>query len=280
MPVEGATSAQRNSADLCEHGGGTMNNGTLRLALAHATKGRHYDTVESDVVKAVVSSHAARHVGGIVKPLEKTLLIEIKCLVSGMGRNPRWEDHAELSPGLTILVVGLYFFDLNAGLSQQERDREVIPERVACEVEFLKFVPLRREDGTGEGVPGILNSLTTFPLASSIQTRLGVKCPAVLGFGNGVIVRSGCFVFNLITTPDSRSGRPLIRQRVPFNVTLACIFRTCFQRSRPPCAFIARSNRSFILISPVIAETCRRTGESRSLTVPAWPRPESHPSAR
>src|ERR1700688_4996449 len=76
--------------------------------------------------------------------------IEIKCLASGMGRNPRWEDHAELSPGLTVLVVGLYFFDLNAGLSQQERGREVIPERVACEVEFLKFVPLRREDGAGE----------------------------------------------------------------------------------------------------------------------------------
>ena len=83
-----------------------MDNGTLRLALDHATKGRHYDSVESDVVKAVVSSHAARHVGGIVKPLKKTLIIEIKCLASGMGRNPRCEDHAELSPSLTVLVVG------------------------------------------------------------------------------------------------------------------------------------------------------------------------------
>jgi len=64
------------------------------------------------------------------------------------------------------------------------------------------------------------------------------------------------------------------------------------------CAFIARFNRSFIEISPiqvdnplhsgfalvaihlVIAETCRRTSASRSLTVPAWPRPESRPSAR
>jgi hypothetical protein len=51
--------------------------------------------------------------------------------------------------------VGLYFFDLSAGQSQQERGREVIPERVAREVEFLKFVPLRREDGTGESVSGI-----------------------------------------------------------------------------------------------------------------------------
>ena len=95
-----------------------MDNGTLRLARDHATKGRHYDTVEGEVVKAVVSSHAARHVGGIVKPLEKTLLIEIECLASGMGRNLRWEDYAEPSPGLTILLVSLYFFDLNAGLSQ------------------------------------------------------------------------------------------------------------------------------------------------------------------
>jgi hypothetical protein len=69
MPVEGATSAQRNIADHYQHCGWTMNNGTLRLALDHATKGRYYDTVESDVVKAVVSSH----VGGIVKPLKKTL---------------------------------------------------------------------------------------------------------------------------------------------------------------------------------------------------------------
>ena len=148
--TEFAESAQRNIADHYQHCGWTMNHGTLRLALDHATKGRHYDTVEGEVVKAVVSSHTARHVGGIVKPLKKTLIIEIKCLASGMGRNPGWEDHAELSPSLTVLVVGLYFFDLNAGVSQQERDREVIPERVACEVEFLKFVPLRREDGTGE----------------------------------------------------------------------------------------------------------------------------------
>ena len=109
MPVEGATSAQRNIADYYEHCGWTMDNGTLRRALDHATKGRHYDTVEGEVVKAVVSSNAARHVGSIVKPLEKTLLIEIECLASGMGRNPRWEDHAELSPGLTVLVVGPLF---------------------------------------------------------------------------------------------------------------------------------------------------------------------------
>ena len=127
-----------------------MDNGAFRLALDHATKGRHYDTVESDVVKAIVRSHAARHVGGIVKPLKKTLIIEIECLASGMGRNTRWEDHAELSPSLTVLVVGLYFFDLNAGQNQQERGREVIRERLACEVEFLKFVPLRREDGASE----------------------------------------------------------------------------------------------------------------------------------
>jgi hypothetical protein len=95
-----------------------MDKGTFRLALDHATKGRHYDTVECDVVKAIVCSHAARHVGGIVKPLKKTLIIEIKCLASGMGGSLRWEDHAELSPGLTILLVSLYFFDLNAGLSQ------------------------------------------------------------------------------------------------------------------------------------------------------------------
>jgi len=49
-----------------------MNNGTFRLALDHVTKGRHYDTVESDVVKAVVSGHA----GGIVKPLRKTLSLK------------------------------------------------------------------------------------------------------------------------------------------------------------------------------------------------------------
>src|ERR1700722_17371777 len=127
-----------------------MKSGALRARLDSARKGRTYDIREGGVVKAIVRSHAARHVGGIVKPLKKTLIIEIECLASGMGRNPRWEDHAELSPSLTVLVVGLYFFDLNAGQNQQERDREVIPERVACEVEFLKFVPLRREDGTGE----------------------------------------------------------------------------------------------------------------------------------
>ena len=72
MPVQGATSAQRNIADHYQHCGWTMDKGAVRLALDHPTKGRHYDTVEGDVVKAVVSSHAARHVSGIVKPLKKT----------------------------------------------------------------------------------------------------------------------------------------------------------------------------------------------------------------
>jgi hypothetical protein len=66
-----------------------MDNGALRLARDHATKGRHYDTVECDVVKAIVRSHAARHVRGIVKPLKKTVIIEIKCLASGMGVSVR-----------------------------------------------------------------------------------------------------------------------------------------------------------------------------------------------
>ena len=39
--------------------------------------------------------------------------------------------------------------------------------------------------------------------------------------------------------------------RASFALSPACIFRTCFQRSRPPCAFIARFNRSFIAISPI-----------------------------
>src|SRR6202163_3539889 len=177
MPVEGATSAQRNIADHYQHCGGTMDKGTFRLALDHATKGRHYDTVESDVVKAIVCSHAARHVGGIVNPLKKTLIIEIKCLVSGMRRNPRWEDHAELSPGLTVLVVGLYFIDLNAGLSQQKRGREVIPERVACEVEFLKFVPLRREDGTGERISGIFQFADDSSVGVLNPNAAGSKVP-------------------------------------------------------------------------------------------------------
>ncbi len=78
--------------------------GPSGLRLTTRRKLARTDTVETDVVKAVVSSHAARHVGGIVKPLKKTLIIKIECLASGMGGNLRWEDHAELSPSLTVLV--------------------------------------------------------------------------------------------------------------------------------------------------------------------------------
>src|SRR6202140_3428554 len=53
-----------------------------------------------------------------------------------------------------------------------------------------------------------------------------------------------------MSTPGGPLGRPLIRQRVPFNVTLAWRLRTCLQRSRPPCALIARFNRSFIGSDP------------------------------
>src|SRR5258708_27675 len=66
--------------------------------------------------KAVGSGHA----GGIVKPLKKTLIIEIKCLANGMGRNPRWEDHAELSPGLTARQSVRPAFDPPKGTVQRD----------------------------------------------------------------------------------------------------------------------------------------------------------------
>src|SRR5882672_8380157 len=66
--------------------------------------------------KAVGSGDA----GGIVKPLKKTLIIEIKCLANGMGRNPRWEDHAELSPGLTARQSVRPAFDPPKGTVQRD----------------------------------------------------------------------------------------------------------------------------------------------------------------
>jgi len=76
------------------------------------------DVVECDMVKTIVRGHAACHVSGVVMPLKKALVIEIKCLVSGVGGNLRWEGYAERSPGFTILLMRLNLFDFNARLSQ------------------------------------------------------------------------------------------------------------------------------------------------------------------
>ena len=72
-----------------------MDNGTVGSAFDHAAESWDNDVVECDMVKTIVRGHAACHVRGVVMPLKKALVIEIKCLVSGVGGNLRWEDYAE-----------------------------------------------------------------------------------------------------------------------------------------------------------------------------------------
>ena len=118
LTLDGPNSGQRNVAYQYQHRGRTMDNGAVGSAFDHAAESWDNDVVECDMVKTIVRGDAACHVSGIVMPLKKALVIEIKCLVSGVGGNLRWEDYAERSPGFTILLMRLNLFDFNARLSQ------------------------------------------------------------------------------------------------------------------------------------------------------------------
>lgn len=95
-----------------------MDNGAVGSAFDHAAESWDNDVVECDMVKTIVRGHAACHVSAVVMPLKKALVIEIKCLVSGVGGNLRWEDYAERSLGFTLLLMRLNLFDFNARLRQ------------------------------------------------------------------------------------------------------------------------------------------------------------------
>jgi hypothetical protein len=160
-----------------------MDNGTVGSAFDHAAESWDNDVVECDMVKTIVRGHTACHISGVVMPLKKALVIEIKCLVSGVGGNLRWEDYAEWSPDFTILLMRLNLFDLNARLRQEERSREVIPECVASEVEFLEFVPLRRKHSTGERVSGILEFAEKLIILALNPHAIGREMPDAAGTG-------------------------------------------------------------------------------------------------
>ncbi len=58
-----------------------MDKRTVGSAFDHAAESWDNDVVECDMVKTIVRGHAACHVRGVVMPLKKALVIEMKCLV-------------------------------------------------------------------------------------------------------------------------------------------------------------------------------------------------------
>ena len=90
------------------------------------------------MVKAIVRGWASGdNIWCIVHPLKQSLLVEEEDLLAAMRWHFAWKSHVQTSPDFTILFVRLDLADLKAGLNQEKRRIEVIPEPVAHEVEQL-----------------------------------------------------------------------------------------------------------------------------------------------
>src|SRR5438132_13397455 len=99
--------------------------------------------------------------------------------------------YEEAVPGLAVFLVWPDLTGLEAGFGEHERSRKVVPQCVAHEVEFVQFIQGVVRTCPANEARGVARSSTTTPLASSIHTRSGVKCPVRASPPNGVIVTIG-----------------------------------------------------------------------------------------
>src|SRR2546426_6548257 len=69
-----------------------------------------------------------------------------------MSRNVRRKLHLQASPRFTVLLVRCDLLAFEARLSEEERSREVVPHRIAGEVEPVQLIPRGLQDMAGERI--------------------------------------------------------------------------------------------------------------------------------
>src|SRR5712671_6263549 len=101
------------------------------------------------VVRGGTGDDVADHIHGVVHTLEKSLRVAIQDLLGTVGRDAWGVLDEETVPRLAVFLVWPDLTGLEAGFGEHERSRQVVPQGVAHEVEFVQCIP-----GCGQDVPG------------------------------------------------------------------------------------------------------------------------------
>ena len=77
----------------------------------------------------------------IVVPLQKSLLIEVQCLLCTVGRDIRGKADLQTTPRFACFMPRLDLFGFNAGSGKEKRSIQIRPHRASGEVCELQIAP-------------------------------------------------------------------------------------------------------------------------------------------
>ncbi len=76
----------------------------------------------------------------VVTPFTQ-VAIKVKDLLAAVGGDRRIETSSQTMPGLSVLLPGIEDFGLDAVVGEEEGTAQIVPDRVAREVEQIEWIP-------------------------------------------------------------------------------------------------------------------------------------------
>src|SRR6266487_5723613 len=95
------------------------------------------------IVSVVSVPRQADHQGDVVVAPQETTGIDVERLAGRVGVDVRREARVQAPPGLCPRLPWISLADLNTFASQEVREREVVPQCVAGEVDAIQRVPAK-----------------------------------------------------------------------------------------------------------------------------------------
>jgi hypothetical protein len=113
----------------------------------HFAVGWKQDPVEFAVAAEEVGARgAAEDLGCVVVARDQSVVIDVEILHPTVGVDFGRERDPQAAPDLTRpFLPGSEFLDVEAGSGRQERQVDVVPQRVAAEIQSLQVIPRRRQ---------------------------------------------------------------------------------------------------------------------------------------
>ena len=102
------------------------------------------DAIEVYVVVTVVGGMCpgAYYLRSVVEASQKAILVEVKCLFFAMRRNVVWEGGTQSQPRRISVAHRSKDFELKPVSKENERCNEIVPNRIATEIDKIKTIPI------------------------------------------------------------------------------------------------------------------------------------------
>jgi len=154
----------------------------VRLKTEDPMLGRKDDAREPLNIGDVVGRrYVAADLDMVVVPLQESLLVEVECLLSTVGRDILWKADFHAAPAFAVFLPRFDFFGLNAGSGKEKRSAQIRPHRASHEVGELQIGPRGLESVSLERRPGLKEFFNDFTVRVLQRDPLRFKAgPSIL----------------------------------------------------------------------------------------------------